>query len=284
MSAGIERFRASYASAFQRYLHEASESTLRAGYELGREAVGGELSVLDLAAVHHDVLDSSLAGTSEREEVGRVTQAAAAFFQESLSAYEMVQRGFREAQEAALLERRHAAILRRLSTFLADASLALHASDSLEEMLRLVAEQARELTGANCSLATVSQDERESQTIEAVSSSETVPGCVTLLERVGRTAIDALLARDARSVRLTRRELAAHPASRALTSQAYGERPPPGVLAASLTTLDGRELGAIVVVDKHEGDFTETDEAVLVHLAQMAAATVERGRLYEWKR
>jgi GAF domain-containing protein len=52
-------------------------------------------------------------------------------------------------------------------------------------------------------------------------------------------------------------------------------------VAAALTTLDGRELGAIVTLDKHEGDFTETDEAVLVHLAQMASAALERGRLYE---
>jgi hypothetical protein len=281
MTAGIEPFRASYASAFQRYLREASEISLRAGYELGREAVGSALSVLDLAAVHHDVLESSLARTSDSEDVGRITRAAATFLQESLSAYEMVQRGFREAQEATLLERQHAAILRRLSTFLADASLALYASDSLEEMLRLVAEQARELTGANCSLATVSQDGPEPKTIEAVSGSETDADYGALLEQVGRAALDALLVGPTRSVRMTRRDLAAHPASLAIGAQTFGGRPPPGIVAAALTTLDGRELGAIVALDKHEGDFTETDEAVLAHLAQMASAALERGRLYE---
>ena len=60
----------------------------------------------------------------------------------------MVQRGIREVHEAAALERRQADLLRQLSNFLADASLALGASDSLEEMLQLVAEQARELTRA----------------------------------------------------------------------------------------------------------------------------------------
>ena len=67
----------------------------------------------------------------------------------------MVQRGFAEARQAALLERRQTRLSRQLSTFLADASLALDASESLEEMLRLVAEQARELVGADCCVATV---------------------------------------------------------------------------------------------------------------------------------
>jgi hypothetical protein len=39
-------------------------------------------------------------------------------------------------------------MLHRLSTFLADASLALDAPGSLEEILQLVAEHARELVGA----------------------------------------------------------------------------------------------------------------------------------------
>ena len=71
----------------------------------------------------------------------------------------MVQRGFREAKEEASgsnAARRH--MSRQLSTFLADASLVLDASESLEEMLRLVAEQARELKGAECCIATVTME------------------------------------------------------------------------------------------------------------------------------
>ena len=87
-----------------------------------------------------------------------MARAAGEFFLESLSSFEMVQRGFREAQEAARLERRQKEMSRQLSTFLADASLALDASDSLEEMLQLVAEQARELVGAECCVVTVATD------------------------------------------------------------------------------------------------------------------------------
>ena len=107
-----------------------------------------QLSMLDLAVVHQEALLSALADASGSEEAQRVARAAGDFFLESLSSFEMVQRGFREAQEAARLERRQTEMSRQLSTFLADASLALDASDSLEEMLRLVAEQARELVGA----------------------------------------------------------------------------------------------------------------------------------------
>src|SRR4029078_6846374 len=49
-------------------------------------------------------------------------------------------------QQAAIRER--AEMLHRLSTFLADASLALDAPGSLEEILQLVAEHARELVAA----------------------------------------------------------------------------------------------------------------------------------------
>ena len=101
------------------------------------------------------------------------TRAAGDFFLESLSTFEMVQRGLGEARDAALLERRQTEMSRQLSSFLADASLVLDASDSLEEMLRLVAEQARELVDAGCCLATVSLEGRV-RSVEGASYSETV--------------------------------------------------------------------------------------------------------------
>ncbi len=100
-----------------------------------------------------------------------MTRAAGDFFLEGLSTFEMVQRGFSEARQAALLERRQTELSRQLSTFLADASLALDAHDSLQEMLRLVAEQARELVGADCCVATVAV-EGEPRIAEAASYPE----------------------------------------------------------------------------------------------------------------
>lgn len=55
---------------------------------------------------------------------------------------------------------------------------------------------------------------------------------------------------------------------------------PAGWLWAPLATLAGRELGSIHAFDG-DGPFTDLDEAVLVHLGQMASAAIERALLYE---
>ncbi len=207
---------------------------MRTAYELGRDAVAGELSVLDLAAVHHNALAAAL--SKERNAAGaeQITRAAADFYLESLSAFEMVQRGFRETRDAAQLEQQHAALLRQLSNLLADASLAFDASGSLEEMLRLVAEQARELTGARRSRVTA-----------------TVPGRSRALEVTSSSDVEG-------------EPVASQPAS----------------LVAPLTTLDGHTFGSIEVADRENVNFREVDEAVLVHVAQMASAALERAQHY----
>lgn len=235
MTATVGEFRAAYAAAFRSYVGDHSEVNLRTAYELGREAVLRELSVLDLTLVHHDALLDSLRETATAD-VERVTRAAAAFVLESLSAFEMVRRGFNEAREAALVERRHAAMLRQLSNFLADVSLALATPDPLEEMLQLVAEQARELVGCDWCRVNVAVGRNEVR--EAVSASE----------------LNETPAGDAR-------------------------RGPS--LAATLTALDGRDIGSIELQYKRGGDFSGVDEAVLAHLAQMVSAAVERTRLYQ---
>jgi GAF domain-containing protein len=272
-SAAAGPFRAAYASALGEYLRNPTETSLRVAYELAREAVGRRLSVLDLAVAHQEALQSALAGASEPDEMQRVARGAGDFFLEGLSTFEMVQRGFREAQQAAWLERRQTELSRQLSSFLADASLALDAEDSLQEMLRLVAEQARELVDAACCVATVTA-EGQPRAAEAVSHSEDTrwPTFVRWLDLV---ATYRLLRLRGGSVRLAGEELAdlAH-------LRATAGPPLRGWLAASLTALDGSELGAIQLFDKHDGAFTGEDEAALVHLAQMASAAVDRARLY----
>ena len=165
-------FRAAYSAALEEYLRDPSEGSLRVAYELGREAVSRQMSVLDLALAHHEALTSALAGALDPQEMRRSDSAAGDFFLESLSTIEMVQRGLGEARDAALLERRQTEMSRQLSSFLADASLVLDASDSLEEMLQLVAEQARELVDASCCLATIAL-EGQVRSIEGASYSDT---------------------------------------------------------------------------------------------------------------
>jgi Phosphoserine phosphatase RsbU, N-terminal domain/GAF domain len=228
----LDDFRHRYAAALDAYLQSPGEEGLNAGYELGRAAVAEELGLLDLAAVHQAALAAALDASDPVPTVA----AAGDFFLESLSALEMFQRILRDSRERAILERKHAEMLRRLSTFLADASVALDATGSLEEILQLAAEHARELVGA----------ER----------------CSARIALADGTAVDA--------------HAAAAPGPELAPDR-------PADLAAPLSALDGRELGVIQAFDKQEGDFSELDEAVLVQLAQMAAAAVERAQLYERK-
>jgi serine phosphatase RsbU (regulator of sigma subunit) len=107
----LGRVQDAYAAAFDQYLADGGEAGLAGAYELGREAVKEQLSVLELAAVHHAVLGQSL--SRRTEDVERVTEAATQFFLESLSAFEMVQRGFWEATEVARVEREVAQTLQR---------------------------------------------------------------------------------------------------------------------------------------------------------------------------
>jgi hypothetical protein len=167
MSAIAQTFQAGYEAAFRAFIDTRDERERHVAYELGREAVAGDLTVLDLALVHHEAL---AAGLAEREDAGDVTAAARDFFLEALSAFEMAHRVYRDGRERAVLERRQAALLRQLSNFLADSSLALGASDSLEEMLQLVVEQARELVGADRCLVLL---ESRGHNIRAVSEAET---------------------------------------------------------------------------------------------------------------
>jgi hypothetical protein len=269
-------FRAAYASALVDYLQNPGEHSLRVAYELGRDAVSQQLTVLDLAVAHQEAVLAALGGTWSSAVARHVVRAGGDFFLESMSSFEMVQRGFTEARETARLQRRQNEMARQLSSFLADASLALDASDSLEEVLRLVVEQARELVGADCCLATVAM-EGEPRTVEATSYPEGDRRWTGLVRWLDLLAVYQLIRVSGGSVRMTGEQLAGLSPFRGPSS----ERPLRGWLAASLNALDGGDLGAIQLFDKRDGGFTRDDEAAIVHLAQMASAAVERAWLYE---
>jgi Phosphoserine phosphatase RsbU, N-terminal domain/GAF domain len=264
-SAAQNELRRSYAAGLHAYLRDPNERTLRAAHELGREAVTRELDVLDLALAHHEALAAALRA-ADPDDVERVTRSAGDFLVESLSAFEMIRRAYTEARDAAVLERRQASMLRQLSNLLADASLALDAG-SLDEMLRLVAEQARELTRAACCVAALGG--AEGPEVEAASFDEDDEHAAAFVES---SVLPALAGGP--TVRMSSDELASHPATRRLDLRGAGW------LAAPLTTLDERQIGWIQLLAGAGAEFMEIDEAVLAHLAQMTSATVERARMY----
>ena len=135
-----------YAVAFAAYLADPGEQALGAAYDLGRQAVAERLSVLDLAEAHHEALRGVLASG---RAPGETLTAAADFLRESLSMFESVHRGYREVQEVARIEHQYVEQLRAL----ANASVAINATLTVEEILQLTADAARAVLG--CARATV---------------------------------------------------------------------------------------------------------------------------------
>jgi GAF domain-containing protein/anti-sigma regulatory factor (Ser/Thr protein kinase) len=163
---------------------------------------------------------------------------------------------------------------------LARAALELTAAGSVDEILRLVTEAARDVIGAHQGVTSrllhgwdrattyVSLSDRYA----AWRGYDEVPKGLGVLNAVTSTN---------RPLRLTAEELAAHPAWRGLRDAP--EHPPlPDYLAAPLVGRDGGNLGLVQLSDKGElGPFTAQDEAVLVQLAQMASNAIERLELLE---
>jgi anti-sigma regulatory factor (Ser/Thr protein kinase) len=113
VSAAPPTFLDEYTSALGSYLAGGGETGLESAYELGREAVRRRLGLLDLAGVHNSALAARVTGAAPGDDADRILSAGGEFFLESLSVFEMTQRGFREAQETAALQRDIALTLQR---------------------------------------------------------------------------------------------------------------------------------------------------------------------------
>jgi hypothetical protein len=92
MPTTLDRLQQDYRIAFLRYLPRRKETALTAGYALGRDALEGGVSLLDLVHIHHQVVAESLE-PARASEHPQVIAAAGTFFAEVVAAYEMAQRG-----------------------------------------------------------------------------------------------------------------------------------------------------------------------------------------------
>ncbi|HZC00662.1 MAG TPA: histidine kinase dimerization/phospho-acceptor domain-containing protein, partial [Gammaproteobacteria bacterium] len=81
------------------------------------------------------------------------------------------------------------------------------------------------------------------------------------------------------TARMTQAELEHHPHWRGFGKEAQAHPPMRGWLAAPLIGHDSKNLGLIQLSDKYQGEFDETDEAILVQLAKLAAVAIENARL-----
>jgi PAS domain S-box-containing protein len=182
-----------------------------------------------------------------------------------------------EAELARLLtrEQRHATQLQGL----ASAALVISEADSVEHVLRAVTDQAREVIGAHLVITSLPVEGGWARAIHARSLSDKYAAWRDWDEQREGMGLYAWVCQLNLPLRLTRAELESHPAWRGLGRPKSKHPPLRGWLAAPLVGRDGRNLGLIQLSDRHEGDFSAEDEAILVQLARMASVAIENTRL-----
>ncbi|MDI1481034.1 GAF domain-containing protein [Polyangium sp. y55x31] len=188
-------------------------------------------------------------------------------------------RKLHEERLARLLEREREQA--RLLEQVADAALTIHASASLDSVLRVITEEARRIIGAHQSVTSLTLGNDWSQAINAAALSSKYEAYRSYEGAPTGKGIYTLVCQTNRPMRLTQAELVSHPAWRNFSDE--GDKHPPmrGWLAAPFIGRSGKNLGLIQLSDKYEGEFTEQDEAILVQLAHIASVAIENARLYD---
>ena len=172
-------------------------------------------------------------------------------------------------RNAADLERQR--YLTQLSS-LADAARKVNSVLTVDELLQVITDIARDLVGAHVALSVLKNaDER---TVESCKTSHSekypsvVPGAF-LLENDASS-------RSERAPQVVRIERSTARHNAALGTQWQTQ----GCIIVSLVAASGRRTGVLCVADKQAGDFAPNDERVLIQLADLAAVGLENARLY----
>lgn len=158
---------------------------------------------------------------------------------------------------------------------LAQASIAVNSEISIDNMLQAVTDAALDILDSHQAVA-VFLDPRPGR----VAGPRTFVALTERHERWRgrRVQIDALLQstmlHDQRATRLTAEQLSAHPQG-SLFAQIDAPPVGGGIVAAPLTSRAGQRIGFVYAADPIEGHYTSDDEAVAVHVAQMASIAIE---------
>lgn len=168
---------------------------------------------------------------------------------------------------------RHIAQLQSLIGVLIDAM----AEPDIPGALRVLTQRACAIIGAHQGMTTAVQGADWSRAITAAHFSEKYAAFrLTTFAPTGRGLYRSVCEGN-RPFRLNESELDAHPERDSLTAET-GRAPMRGWLAAPLIAADGSNLGLAQFTDKLGGTFTEHDEVLVRHIAQMAASVVQTKR------
>lgn len=97
--AGAE-FEGEYASLLREYVSGGGETTLGKVYELGRQAIIQQKSLVEIASLHHQAVQKLIAQEKDDKRRKELVRESGAFLAECLSSYEMAHRGFQDAVKA----------------------------------------------------------------------------------------------------------------------------------------------------------------------------------------
>lgn len=162
---------------------------------------------------------------------------------------------------------------------LTGASLAIHSAVSIDRLLEVVTDLAREIVG--CRFAST-------QLIVAPDGSrfricDCAEGGSSPSIRCGpgdeATPLAQLVLRGNRAIRMARAELAGEQFRAPRPRQP--REPQENWLGIPLRGRDGLNMGLIELADRTDGDFTDEDEAVVLQLSQMTSIAIENTRFAE---
>ena len=164
---------------------------------------------------------------------------------------------------------------------LAEAAVVINSTQSLEEILRVINDSAREVIGAHEAetLITAARDARNAEHTRSYSAK--YDGWAGLERDVDLSGIYSVVWERNGPVRMTKKEIEASFAALGVSGVEPSHPMLEGWLAVPLCGRTGRTLGLIQVADKVDGEFSEDDEVVLVQLAQLAAVAIENAERYE---
>ncbi|HEY9735205.1 MAG TPA: PAS domain S-box protein [Trichocoleus sp.] len=182
-----------------------------------------------------------------------------------------------EREQLLLSERHYATQLQGLTS----AALLINSALSVEDVVRVITDQAAAIIGAHLAVTSMTVDQNWSQAINAFYLSDKYAQWRDYEEDPDGSGIYTRVCHLNRPMRMTQAELEAHPSWKGFSKAADGHPPMRGCLAAPLVGRDGKNLGLIQLSDKLDGEFTSADESILVQLAQMASVAIENARLYK---
>ena len=96
MNPAVRQLAVAYGEALAEYGASGSEEGLLRAYQLGRQAVGDGMGVLEMAALHQEALASVGVAAQAAADGARMARRAAEFLAEALAPFELTRRGFQQ--------------------------------------------------------------------------------------------------------------------------------------------------------------------------------------------